>query len=256
MCISFLGKQRSPYAVNTTGDGLEDQEGDSRYLLSATPTPHVVYIPKSIYLEWAHGHVHHLPKPLYFYPSSVSMTQRSSIHNAVCHCQLKWLPGVPGMFKCQFKGCVDIDLKPNVTSTEWQVQMLSISPLMHFANLCVLHFPFFLFAVFFFFMAQFPFQRTISANWWTVGSRVRSSQSKTLFFFHIDNPSLANENTDSFSSLSVSCMDSQLQSQEKKKILVANPVNKSCFFLGVGFSLLSISLKYYWNYNLEEFKSM
>lgn len=29
------GKQRSPYALNTTGDGLEDPDGDSRYFLSS-----------------------------------------------------------------------------------------------------------------------------------------------------------------------------------------------------------------------------
>lgn len=117
--------------------------------------------------------------------------------------------------------------------------MLSISPLMHLAHLCVLHFPF-LFAVFFFFMAQFPFQRTISANWWTVGSRVRSNQSKTLFFLHIDNPSFfkknKNKNTDSFSPLFVSYMDSQLQSQEE------NPCSKSCESIVCFFSWASVFL--------------
>ncbi len=40
---------------------------------------------------------------------------------------------------------------------------------------CQLHFPFCLFVFFLssFFMALFPFQRTNSTNWWTVGSRVR-----------------------------------------------------------------------------------
>uniref|UniRef100_A0A3B4XDM2 NPR3 like, GATOR1 complex subunit n=1 Tax=Seriola lalandi dorsalis TaxID=1841481 RepID=A0A3B4XDM2_SERLL len=28
---SVTAKQRSPYALNTTGDGIEDQDGDSRY---------------------------------------------------------------------------------------------------------------------------------------------------------------------------------------------------------------------------------
>lgn len=34
-CYYFYppAKQRSPYALNTSGDGLEDQDGDSRYFL-------------------------------------------------------------------------------------------------------------------------------------------------------------------------------------------------------------------------------
>lgn len=53
---------------------------------------------------------------------------------------------------------------------------------------CVLHFPFcLLFSSFF--MAQFPFQRTISTNWWTVGSRVRPNHSKPPFLC-LDHPCL------------------------------------------------------------------
>ena len=32
-CFYPQAKQRSPYALNTAGDGLEDQDGDSRYCL-------------------------------------------------------------------------------------------------------------------------------------------------------------------------------------------------------------------------------
>lgn len=53
---------------------------------------------------------------------------------------------------------------------------------------CVLHFPFCL-LFFFFFMAQFPFQRTISTNWRTVGSRVRPNHSKPPFLC-LDHPCL------------------------------------------------------------------
>lgn len=104
MLYYFLGKQRSPYALSTTGDGLEDQEGDSRYLVLVFP-PHVVQI-----------HRCHLQNLLYhFIFIHLIHLLRSSIHNAVCHCRLKWFPGVPGMFKCQFKGCMDIDLRLKVS---------------------------------------------------------------------------------------------------------------------------------------------
>lgn len=45
---------------------------------------------------------------------------------------------------------------------------------------CLLHF-FFCLRFLSFFMALFPFQRTNSTNWWTVGSRVRPNHSKTTF---------------------------------------------------------------------------
>lgn len=52
-------------------------------------------------------------------------------------------------------------------------------PFMQSAQLCCI----FLFCLLFssFLRARFPFQRTISANWWTVGSRVRPNQSKPPF---------------------------------------------------------------------------
>lgn len=56
---------------------------------------------------------------------------------------------------------------------------------MHLAQLCVAFS--LLFAFFFFFMAQFPFQRTISTNWRTVGSRVRPNHSKPPFL-RLDHP--------------------------------------------------------------------
>lgn len=53
-------------------------------------------------------------------------------------------------------------------------------PFMQSAQLCVA-FSFFCLLFSSFLLARFPFQRTISANWWTVGSRVRPNQSKPPF---------------------------------------------------------------------------
>lgn len=54
-----------------------------------------------------------------------------------------------------------------------KIWFVFVTLVMHPANLSAAYFSFCLFVFFSFFMALFPFQRTNSTNWWTVGRRVR-----------------------------------------------------------------------------------
>lgn len=77
--------------------------------------------------------------------------------------------------------CFHITLS-HVCSACFDVHFYAFSP-----TVCCI-FPF-VFCFFFFFVAQSPFQRAISTNWRTVGSRVRRNHSKPPFL-RLDHPCL------------------------------------------------------------------